>query len=359
MYAKDTTNNTTRELTCTPTGELIVSVSGGISGGGGGSGTSNTTEATQLLVKTAVQNVDTNLGAKADAVATSDTGTFSLLALTKRGLQTLTDLAAKIPTLVSGRIPTDGSGVTQPISASSLPLPTGAATSANQTTLSTATGAPADSAATSDTGSFGLIALLKRGLQTATTIAGRLPTSLGNKTSANSLSVTVSSDQTAVATKVSRFKASNSFTRPADTTAYTIGDAITNSTASPAVLQITIPGAVNGQAYVITEAKVISSNKGATLPLFNLYLFPTTYTATNDNAALTIDQTTYESGGIVVALTEQSSVASYSRTVATGLNYVRALDTNDTKLYTTLQANNAYTPASGEKFTVVLYGYLL
>lgn len=34
----------------------------------------------------------------------------------------------------SGRLSVDGSGVTQPVSASSLPLPTGAATSANQTT---------------------------------------------------------------------------------------------------------------------------------------------------------------------------------------------------------------------------------
>jgi hypothetical protein len=38
----------------------------------------------------------------------------------------------KTPALVSGRVPVDGSGVTQPISAASLPLPTGAAT---QTTL--------------------------------------------------------------------------------------------------------------------------------------------------------------------------------------------------------------------------------
>jgi len=40
----------------------------------------------------------------------------------------------KTPTLVSGRQPVDGSGVTQPVSAAALPLPTGAATSALQTT---------------------------------------------------------------------------------------------------------------------------------------------------------------------------------------------------------------------------------
>ena len=58
----------------------------------------------------------TDLGVKADAVATTDTGTFSVIAFIKRGLQNWTSLLAKIPALVSGRIPVDGSGVTQPIS---------------------------------------------------------------------------------------------------------------------------------------------------------------------------------------------------------------------------------------------------
>lgn len=57
-----------------------------------------------------------DLGAKADSVASSDTGAFSVLAFIKRGLQNWTTLLAKIPTLVSGRIPVDGSGVTQPVS---------------------------------------------------------------------------------------------------------------------------------------------------------------------------------------------------------------------------------------------------
>lgn len=50
----------------------------------------------------------------------------------------LTSIDGKTPALVSGRQPVDGSGVTQPISASSLPLPTGAATAAKQPALGTA-----------------------------------------------------------------------------------------------------------------------------------------------------------------------------------------------------------------------------
>jgi len=49
----------------------------------------------------------------------------------------LSSIDSKTPALVSGRQPVDGSGVTQPISASSLPLPTGAAT---ETTLASVNG---------------------------------------------------------------------------------------------------------------------------------------------------------------------------------------------------------------------------
>lgn len=81
-----------------PNGEWVQQVeivAGGVGGGGGGS--SDTTEATQLLVKTAVQNLDADVGAKADAVATTDTGTFSITALIKRGLQRWTSLLAILP----------------------------------------------------------------------------------------------------------------------------------------------------------------------------------------------------------------------------------------------------------------------
>lgn len=69
---------------------------------------------------------------------------------------------------LAGALRVDGSAVTQPISAASLPLPAGAATSALQTTGNT----------------------------TLTTISGQLPATLGAKTTANSLAVNIASDQT-------------------------------------------------------------------------------------------------------------------------------------------------------------------
>lgn len=124
---------------------------------------------------------------------------------------------------VSGTVSING---TVPISAISLPLPAGSATSANQATQTTALqaiatkgqstsansmsvvlstdgpfstnfGASTDTAATSDTGTFSLIALLKRGLQNWTSILARIPV-LGQALRISSLPVTIASDQTTI-----------------------------------------------------------------------------------------------------------------------------------------------------------------
>lgn len=76
---------------------------------------------------------------------------------------------------LTGLLRVDGSNVTQPISATTLPLPTGAATSALQTAGNT----------------------------TLTTISGQLPAVLGPTTMAGSLSVTIATNQTAIPVTVS------------------------------------------------------------------------------------------------------------------------------------------------------------
>lgn len=53
------------------------------------------------------------------------------------GNTSLANIDTKTPALAAGRVPVDGSGVTQPVSAAALPLPSGAATSAAQTTGNT------------------------------------------------------------------------------------------------------------------------------------------------------------------------------------------------------------------------------
>ena len=72
------------------------------------------------------------------------------------------------------------------------------ATAANQVLLLNAVGTKGDPIATTDTGTFSIIAFIKRSLQNWTTLFQRIPT-LGQKTSAQSIPVTLSSDQPTLA----------------------------------------------------------------------------------------------------------------------------------------------------------------
>jgi hypothetical protein len=156
-------------------------------------------------------------------------------------------------------------------------------------------------------------------------------------------------------------KISTNFTRPANTNAYAVGDAITNSTSAPVVFQLDLSsiGAVVGQSFEIKKLAVVSSAKQSVLPLVNVYLSPTTFTATNDNSALDIDDTTMEAGGAWFQCDTQNYTASNSRTAITGICEPMILAVADTKLYGTMQAANAYTPVSGEKLTVIAWIALL
>lgn len=103
----------------------------------------------------------------------------------------LSTLATNSPTLVSGRLPVDGSAVTQPVSVASLPLPSGGSTATNQTTGNT---------------SLATIATNTTGLATSsgqTTAAGYLSTlatftssasTAANQTTANSSLSTIATE---------------------------------------------------------------------------------------------------------------------------------------------------------------------
>jgi hypothetical protein len=69
--------------------------------------------------------------------AATETTLVAVEADTSSIASSVSSIDGKTATLVSGRVPVDGSGVTQPVSAASLPLPSGAATSANQAPLTT------------------------------------------------------------------------------------------------------------------------------------------------------------------------------------------------------------------------------
>jgi hypothetical protein len=156
-------------------------------------------------------------------------------------------------------------------------------------------------------------------------------------------------------------KVSASLVRPANTTVYTVGDAITDSTSAPTIFELDLStiGAVNGQSLIVQMVSVVSSVKQSTLPLVNVFLSPTTFAGTNDNSALAIDDATVESGGQWFQCDYQNYSANNAviDTRATNIPIVLASDNN--KLFGTIQAFNAYTPVSGEKFTVSVWVALL
>lgn len=156
-------------------------------------------------------------------------------------------------------------------------------------------------------------------------------------------------------------KVTTNFTRPADTTAYAVGDAVTNSTSAPTVFQLDLGalGAVNAQAIEVRKLVVVSSAKQSTLPLFNVFLSEATFTATNDNSALDIADATQEAGGAWFSCDIQNSTSSNSRVAYLGYSMPVVLAAADTKLYGTIQAANAYTPVNAEKFTVIAWVALL
>ena len=107
------------------------------------SGATNVSVAGDDIAGVIYQRVKVTFGLDGSASDVSSASPLPVTAATlplPTGAATETTLASvntKTPALVSGRVPVDGSGVTQPVSASTLPLPTGAATSAAQTTGNT------------------------------------------------------------------------------------------------------------------------------------------------------------------------------------------------------------------------------
>ena len=155
---------------------------------------------------------------------TNVTGTISLptgastSAKQDTGNSSLASIDGKLPsglTISSTRLLTDGSGVTQPVSAASLPLPTGAATSANQSTANSS----------------------------LSSIDTKLPSGL-----------TVSSGRLQVDPLIPTpaFLFTSTITRAANTTAYTANDVY-----GAAFELVSSPAPTSGQWILITDIEII------------------------------------------------------------------------------------------------------
>lgn len=137
-------------------------------------------------------------------------------------------------------------------------------------------------------------------------------------------------------------------TRPADTTAYASGDAISDSTSAPTSGGFTITSAAraSGGSCIITDVCVASSNDPATRLSGEIFLFDTSVTNINDNAAFAVSDTEIKTCAGVIPFSLYD-VGNNGFAHITGLN-IMATCSGSANLRFLLRARNAYTPASNE-----------
>jgi hypothetical protein len=142
------------------------------------------------------------------------------------------------------------------------------------------------------------------------------------------------------------------FTRPADTTAYTAKDAVTNSTSAPAVLTFAGAGAGMQRRAFLRGAKLMVDNPTITNGSFRLHLYRTAPTPINDNAAFTqpfSDAANYL-GFVDFTLKFEGGTLAYDVVGNLGLPILA----NGDDLFGVLEATGAYVPTSAENFRVEL-----
>jgi hypothetical protein len=141
--------------------------------------------------------------------------------------------------------------------------------------------------------------------------------------------------------------------RPANVTAYTVGQAIANNT--PRL--IVFPISASRRGGYINRARLITSNSAHTGDI-RLHLFNSLVTAPADQTALNftftqaqdyegfLDFTTFTAIG--------TSTFAFSESVipANGLQFQNNVDNN---LYGILEARAAFTPTTGQQFGIELY----
>lgn len=264
-------------------------------------------------------------------------------------------------------------------------LDAGDASAANQTTLNTAVGTPSDAAWTTGAGS--LVALMKAAAGalistdpvdlrnitgtislptgaaeqgTLSTINTKTPTT-GQKVMTGSVPVVLASDFNSEnhLGGVTGYSAvvTGTNTRPADTTAYAVGDLVANSTTAGSVTPVTLAVArVNNGTGSIRRIRLSTTKTGtAGTEVFRIHLFKNSPTVTNG------DNGVFAAAGIAaihlgyVDVTLDRVFTDGAKGIgvpAAGGEITFDPATGTPNIFALLEARSAYTPASGEVFTI-------
>jgi hypothetical protein len=220
----------------------------------------------------ALSNEDSaSLGALTETAPTTDTASSGINGRLQRISQRLTALIALLPTALGtgGGLKVDGSGTALPVSAASLPLPTGAATSANQSADQVLVGPVTEAVPASDTASSGLNGRLQRIAQRLTSLIALLPAALGAggglKVDGSGTALPISAAALPLPTG-----AATAAKQPALGTAgaSSIDVVSVQGVAGGTPLPVTLSGAnTNGQATSANSAPVVIASDQSNLPI--------------------------------------------------------------------------------------------
>lgn len=145
--------------------------------------------------------------------------------------------------------------------------------------------------------------------------------------------------------------ATANFTRPANTTAYASGDIVANSTTAGSVVPMTLAiDNLSNRGCMIRRCRVRKSGTSITTASFRIHFYKASPTVTNgDNAAWLSTEADDYIGSMDVTVDRAFSDGSVGNGGASyGAEIIHKSDT----LYALLEARSAYTPASGEVFTI-------
>jgi hypothetical protein len=152
------------------------------------------------------------------------------------------------------------------------------------------------------------------------------------------------------------YNTSVSFTRPSDTTQYTIGDLVANSTTAGSVVPMVFPlGNISAQGqFRLTRVRLAKNTTGVTSSTFRVHLYSASPTiASGDNAARSTTLSGWLGAIDVPAMTAFSDGAAAVGAAVAGSEFLVRLAAGST-VYCLLEALGTYTPASGEIFTLTL-----
>lgn len=192
----------------------------------------------------------------------------------------------------------------------------------------------------------------------ATQTINTLP-AVGAAATAAALPVTLASDQSPVTIGNKSAIPSASFSRPADTTAYALGDLVANSTTAGSVVPMSLTVArVNAGTGQILRARLSKSGTSVTNASFRVHLFKTApATVTNgDNGAFSVSGVAAGYLGFADITTDQAFTDGCSgRAIPyTGAPILFQSGAAVQTIYALIEARGAYTPVSAETFTVEL-----